>query len=223
VIYQFGLSRFAYLNSLPAWSYQMFRQMYADYVYVGADDRTEDLSPEKFENPTYYEKIYEADEVAIYKVRDLPLGQTQARFAPAGIHFMGHLIDEAPVYPAGFETQTATALVTAWRLEQPVAQDYTVYIHFLDPSEEIVAQADHQLWSWAQETEGPTSTWEAEVTYLDVIALPSAVLESTTPLQMVSGLWLPETGEYLQAEPVTLTLDAQQRLIVGRYPSLSPQ
>ncbi|NJN99311.1 MAG: hypothetical protein HC875_37055 [Anaerolineales bacterium] len=215
VIYQFGLSRFAFLNRLPLWSYQLFREMYADYVYVGPNDRGADLYPDKFDNPTYYENVYRQGNIAIYKVRDLPLNQRQARFAPAGIEFMGHIIDQSPIYPLGFQTDAPTALVTAWRLEQPVTQDYTVYIHFIDPSGHVVAQADHQLWTWAGEGEGPTSGWAAGRIYLDIIPLPSEMLAASTPLQIGIGLWVPETGEYQQVEPVDLTLDAGQRLIIG--------
>lgn len=215
VIYQFGLSRFAFLNRLPLWSYQMFREMYADYVYVGPDDRSADLYPEKFENPTYYENVYRQGDIAIYKVRDLPLHQQQARFVPAGIEFMGHIMDQSPVYPLGFQTDVPQALVTAWRLEQPVTQDFTVYIHFIDPAGQVIAQADHQLWTWAGEGEGPTSGWAAGRTYLDIIPLPPEVLAASTPLQIGIGLWVPQTGEYQQVEPVDLTLDAGQRLIIG--------
>lgn len=215
VIYQFGLSRFAFLNRLPVWSYQMFREMYADYVYVGPLDRGAELSPEKFENPTYYDKVYDADDITIYRVRDLPLDQPLARFGPAGIHFMGYTIDNAPVYPLGFQTTSPRALVTAWRLEQPVDQDYTVYIHFVGPDGQVAGQADHQLWSWANQGEGPTSGWSANVTYLDIIPLPAEVLAGREPLRIGIGLWLPDTGQYLQVESKELALDAGQRLFIG--------
>jgi hypothetical protein len=217
VIYQFGLSRYAFLNRLPLWSYQMFKEMYADYVYVGPIDRSADLYPEKFENPTYYEKVYAEDEIAIYKLRDLPLDQPQAQFAPVGIQFMGYIIDQAPVYPLGFQTTSPQALVTAWRLEQPVTQNYTVYVHFTNASGQVVGQADHQLWTWAKQAEGPTSTWEAKRTYLDIIPLPREVLAAGGPLQIGIGLWVPETGEHLQAETVELSFDANRRLIIGPF------
>ncbi|GIK40590.1 MAG: hypothetical protein BroJett011_44230 [Chloroflexota bacterium] len=217
VIYQFGLSRYAFLNRLPVWSYQMFKEMYADYVYVGPVDRSADLYPEKFENPTYYEKVYAEDEIAIYKLRGLPLDRPQAQFAPAGVQFMGHIVDQAPVYPLGFQATSPQALVTAWRLEQPVTQDYTVYIHFTDASGQVVGQADHQLWTWAKQAEGPTSTWEAKRTYLDIIPLPPEVLAAAGPLQIGIGLWVPETGEYLQAETAELSFDANHRLIIGTF------
>ncbi len=223
VAYAFGLSRFAYLNRLPAWSYQMFREMHADYVYVGAIDRDEELYPEKFENPTYYHKVYQEEDIAIYEVKDLPLDQMQASFAPAGVEFMGYIIDQAPVFPVGFETKSPQALVTAWRLERPVAQDYTVYIHFVGPAGQVVGQADHQLWAWANQTEGPTSTWEADKIYLDIAPLPQEVLETRVPLQIGVGLWIPETGEYLQADSGSLTLDAEHRLVVGRIAPSVPR
>ena len=218
VAYQFGLSRFSYMNDLPAWSYQMFREMYADYVYVGAIDRSEDLSPEKFNNPTYFQRMYQNGEVSIYKVRDLPLDTVQARFAPAGIQYMGYIIDEEPVYPLGFQTTSPRALVTAWQLEQPVEQDYTVYVHFLGPDGQVIAQADHQLWTWAKQAEGPTSTWDKGKTYLDIVPLPVAVWQSEVPLQIGVGLWVPETGVHLEAETDELSFDASQRLLIGSYP-----
>jgi len=217
VAYAFGLTRFAYLNRLPAWSYQMFREMYADYAYVGAIDRTPDLYPEKFENPTYFEKIYAQDGIAIYRVRDLPLNRMRARFTPAGIRYMGYIVDEAPVYPSGFEQQSPKALVTAWQLEQPVAQDYTVYVHFVGPDGRVVGQADHQLWTWAKEAESATSGWESGRVYLDMIPLPPQVLGASVPLQIGIGLWVPQTGERLQAEPVDLSFDPDHRLVIGVF------
>jgi hypothetical protein len=223
VIYQFGLSRFAFLNRLPVWSYQMFREMYANYVYVGPIDRADDLYPEKFGDPTYFERVYEENDIAIYKVRDLPLDRLQARFNPAGIQFRGYIVDKAPVYPLGFRTRSPQALVTAWRLEQPTLQNYTVFIHFLDAGGQVIGQADHQLWTWANQAEGPTSRWEANRTYLDIIPLPPEVLGSSVPLQIGIGLWLPETGEYLQAETTELTFDADHRLIIGTLmPGMAP-
>jgi hypothetical protein len=219
VAYQFGLSRFAYMNRLPTWSYQMFREMYADYVYVGAIDRDKDLSPEKFDNPTYYQPVYQEGDIAIYKVRDLEFGQVEARFTPANIEYLGHIIDEHPEYPIGFATRSPRALVTAWKLEQPVEQDFTVYVHFLEADGRVVAQTDHLLWSWSNQNqaEGPTSMWETGRMLLDIIPIPTEVLSSTVPLQIGIGLWVPEKGEYQQAEPVNLSLDAQGRLVIGTY------
>ncbi len=213
--YQFGLSRFAYLNRLPVWSYQMFREMYANYVYLGPADRTLDLYPEKFENSTFFEKVYAQDGIDIYKVKNLPLDQLQARFDPTGVQFMGYIIDKSPVYPGGFQTSSPRALVTAWQLEQPVKQNYTVYVHFTRPDGTVIGQADHQLWTWANQAEGPTSTWPAGKIYLDITPLPKEVLGSPVPLQIGIGLWVPETGEYLQAQPVNLTLDPNHRLVIG--------
>lgn len=215
VIYQFGLSRYAFLNRLPVWSYQMFREMYADYVYLGPLDREPELYPDKFQNPTYYQPVYQAGDISIYRLADLPLDRRLARFAPAGIQFMGHIIDQAPVYPQGFNTTSPRALVTAWRLEQPVAQDFTVYVHFTRPDGQVAAQADHRLWSWANQAEGPTSTWAAGVTYLDIIPLPPEALVSPVPLQIGIGLWLPATGEYQQPETSELSFDPGQRLVIG--------
>jgi hypothetical protein len=217
VAYAFGLTRFAYLNRLPAWSYQMFREMYADYAYVGAIDRTPDLYPEKFENPTYFEKIYAQDDIAIYKVRDLPLNRMRARFSPAGVRYMGYIVDESPVYPIGFKQQSPKALVTAWQLEQPVAQDYTMYVHFVGPDGRVAGQADHQLWTWAKQAESATSGWESNHLYLDMVPLPPQVLGAGVPLQIGIGLWVPETDERLQAEPVDLTFDQEHRLIIGIF------
>ena len=119
------------------------------------------------------------------------------------------------VYPLGFQTNSPQALVTAWRLEQPVEQDYTVYVHFVDPDGQVVKQADHHLWTWANQAEGPTSTWETNKIYLDIVPLPQEVIDTAVPLQIVIGLWIPESEEYLQAEPVDLTLDEDHRLVIG--------
>ena len=197
----------------------MFREMYADYVYVGAIDRLKDLSPEKFDNPTYYQPVYQEGETAIYQVQDLPLGEVQARFAPAGIEYLGHIIDQQPIYPIGFETQSPQALVTAWKLTQPVDQDFTVYVHFLGPDGQVVAQADHLLWTWSNQAEGPTADWEVGKMVLDIVPIPADALVSSVPLQIGIGLWVPETGEYQQAESLSQGVGEGQRLIIGAWES----
>ncbi|PWH19223.1 MAG: hypothetical protein DDG58_05210 [Ardenticatenia bacterium] len=215
LLYQLGLRREALKNRLPIWSYQALRELRADYLYIGERTRKAGLYLEKFDNPTYYEKVYEEYPIAIYRVRKLPLERMQARFVPAGIRYMGYIIDEAPVYPLGFRTTSPKALVTAWWLEQPVQQDFTVYIHFLSPEGKVVAQADHQLWSWANQKECPTSQWQTGKLYLDIIPIPSEALQAGTPLRIGIGLWIPQNSEYQRIETTELPVDEYHRLIIG--------
>jgi hypothetical protein len=50
-----------------------------------------------------------------------------------------------------------------------------------------------------------------------MVPLPPQVLGAGVPLQIGIGLWVPETDERLQAEPVDLTFDQEHRLIIGIF------
>jgi hypothetical protein len=213
------LSQQAFDNGLPVWSYQMFLNLGADYIFVSPAEREAMRHPEKYQQSQYFQQVYDQGDFEIYRVRPLPYApdQPQARFDEGTIEFEGYFIDTNPVYPGG---QSASAfgergLVTAWRLTRPADKNYTAFIHLVDPEGNLIAQADHQLWAWDVKSEGPTTTWTPELTHLDIVPLPEATLTSENPLTIRLGLWLPDTGQHFPVETSTLAVDEGGRLMVG--------
>jgi len=211
------LSEKAFDNSLPVWSYQMFQNLGADYIFVDPAARDPVRHPEKYRHPPYFEPVYRRGNYEIYKVQPLPYPpeQMQAQFDENGIRFTGYFIDSTPQYPGQQTTPTTPGLVTAWQLTRPTGKNYTTFIHFVDPAGNIVAQADHQLWAWDVNYEGPTTTWTPQLTHLDIAPLPEAALATNTPLTIRIGLWLPESGQQFPPQSQSLQIDAGGRLIIG--------
>lgn len=215
VFQAFELNRAAYENGLPMWSYQMFRNLNVDYIIVKPEQRKPEYYPEKYQDEIFFEQVYDQNGLALYKLQPLPLEAVKARFGPTPIEFMGSIIDEMPVYPAGMQPQSPQALVTAWRLLEPVEEDYVVFVHFVAEDGQIIGQADHALWAWTLQREQHTSGWQADVTYLDMVPIPETVLETEGPVTVRIGLWLPETGQSLTVvETADLTVDEAGRLII---------
>jgi hypothetical protein len=219
------LSLQAFDNGLPVWSYQMFRNLGADYVFVGPAEREAMRHPEKYQHPQYFRQVYSQGDFEIYQVQP-PLythNQPQARFDEGAIEFEGYFIDTTPFYPEGQSVpllgKKNRGLVTAWRLTRPIDKDYTVFIHLVDAEGNIIAQADHQLWAWDVKTEGATTTWTPNLTHLDIVPVPEAAFAVEDPLSIRLGLWLPDTGQHFPVEPSTLLeIDGQDRLVVGKLP-----
>ena len=222
-----NLSQQAFDNGLPVWSYQMFNNLGANYIFVTPAEREAMRHPEKYELTQYFKQVYQHGDVTIYKVQPLPYRpidpQTnryvyqdtpQATFDNGAIAFEGYFIDPKAVYPGQSQVAEGRGLVTAWQLSQTVDKNYTVFIHFVDASGNIIAQADHQLWAWAANREGPTTIWPSHLTQLDIIPIPSAALEHE-PLTIRLGLWLPETGQQFPVTNVSLTVDDAGRLVIG--------
>jgi hypothetical protein len=88
------------------------------------------------------------------------------------------------------------AVTLYWRCQQPPNASYTVFVHLLDASGQVVAQHDSQ----PQDGAYPTSIWDAGEVVQDrhALALPSALPEGRYLLRV--GLYLLETGERLQVE-----------------------
>ncbi len=215
------LSQQAFDNGLPVWSYQMFRNLGADYIFVGPAEREAMRHPEKYQHAQYFQQVYQQGDFEIYRLPPLPYkqNQPQARFDESTIGLEGYFIDTAPLYPGEQATspkgKDGKGLVTAWRLTRPTDKDYTVFIHLVDAEENIIAQADHQLWAWDVKQEGPTTTWTPELTHLDIVPLPEAALTAEEPLTIRLGLWLPDTGQQFPVETQSLAIDGAGRLIVG--------
>jgi hypothetical protein len=216
------LSQQAFDNGLPVWSYQMFQNLGANYLFVGPAEREAMRHPEKYRHSQYFQPVYQQGDFEIYRVQPPPYrpDQPTARFDAAAIEFLGYFIDTKPVYPAGLaalpETSTTPyGFVTAWRLTRPADKNYTVFIHLVDAGGNVIAQADHQLWAWSIKSEGPTSAWTPGLIHLDITPIPETALTTQTALTIRLGLWLPDTGQHFLVETDTLEIDAGGRLIVG--------
>lgn len=211
------LSQQAFDNGLPIWSYQSFQNLGTDYIFVGPAEREAMRHPEKYEHTQYFEQVFSRAEFKIFQVKP-PLythGQEQAAFDNGLINFEGYYVDTTPVYPGNELDNPNPAFVTAWRLNQPISKNYTVYIHLVDVAGDIVAQADHQLWAWDVRSEGPTSMWTPNLTHLDMIPIPDSALTAPGPLTIRLGLWLPDTGQHFTVETSTLEIDDGGRLVIG--------
>jgi hypothetical protein len=220
------LAKQAFANSLSLRSYQMFLTLGADHVFVGPVEQNAEYHPEKFRHPLYFTPIYDHNDVSIFAVRSLLTGEIQATFDDGTIEFLGYFVDTAPEQNSDSESGQAASLpsplsptsnlVTAWRLTRPTNKNYTVFIHLVDAEGNIIAQADHQLWAWDVKSEGPTTTWTPKLIHLDPVPVPEAALTAGSSLAIRLGLWLPDTGQHFPAEALTLELDDEDRLVVGK-------
>lgn len=213
------LSEQAFDNGLPLWSYQMFQNLGANYIFVGPAEREAMRHPEKYEHPQYFRHVYSHGDIDIYQVRP-PLyrpGPPKASFDGDTIQFLSYFIDSEPRYPAGLaDDDSGYGFVTAWRLARATTKNYTLFVHLVDAQNQIIAQADHQLWAWSVKSEGPTATWTPGLVHLDITPVPEAALASPDPLTIRLGLWLPGTGEQFLVQTDSLEIDPSGRLIVGQ-------
>jgi hypothetical protein len=218
------LSRAAFDNGLSLRSYQLFHNLGADYIFVGPAERDPIRHPQKYQHSQYFQHIFRQGDYEIYRVEPLPFEQNKilAQFDDGAIEFQGHFLDLTPIYPgdttlaevSGKPGATA-GLVTAWRLTRPAAKNYTVFIHFVDSGGNIVAQADHQLWAWDVNSEGPTSTWTPKLLHLDIAPMPPMALTGDKSVTIRLGLWLPDTGQQFPPQTKMLDIDGDGRLVIN--------
>lgn len=217
------LSQQAFDNGLPVWSYQMFQNLGADYLFVGPAEREAMRHPEKYENKQYFQPIFSQGDFEIVQVNPPAYSpdQPQATFDNGAIEFLGQFIDPQARFPGeSSDSAGGYGFVTAWRLTNPTAKNYTVFVHLVDAEGNIVAQADHQLWAWDVKSEGPTSTWTPQLVHLDITPVPETALAAGSSLTIRLGLWLPDTGEQFSVETPSLPVDPNGRLIAGNLESL---
>jgi hypothetical protein len=88
------------------------------------------------------------------------------------------------------------ALITRWSCENPIPDDYTLYVHYVDGSANTLAQDDHLLGRSGLEMTLPTSQWMCPGSYNDVSYMPRELAEAEE-VDVAMGLWIPETGEQL--------------------------
>ncbi|MCB0210237.1 MAG: hypothetical protein KDJ52_12945 [Anaerolineae bacterium] len=217
------LSQQAFDNGLPVWSYQMFQNLGADYIFVGPAEREAMRHPEKYAHKTYFQPVFSQGDFEIYQVNPPAYSpdQLQATFDHGAIEFLGQFTDPQAQFPGqSSDSAGGYGFVTAWRLAHSTDKNYTVFVHLVDAKGNIVAQADHQLWAWDVKSEGPTATWTPRLVHLDITAVPETALAAGSSLTIRLGLWLPDTGEQFVAETPSLPVDPNGRLIVGDLGSL---
>jgi hypothetical protein len=92
-------------------------------------------------------------------------------------------------------------LVLYWQAHQQISENYTVFVHVVGPDGRIVAQRD------APPDDGayPTQRWAAGEVVADRIQVPLPGTVPAGPLQVLVGMYRPDTGQRL---PV---VDAQGR------------
>ena len=96
----------------------------------------------------------------------------------------------------GYDTarQPGSLAVTLhWRVLQPPAEDYSVFVHLLDAEGQIVAQHDGQPQNGAY----PTSVWDLGEVIADEHALDLPAKLPAGRYQLRVGWYLPGTGDRL--------------------------
>jgi len=212
------LSQQAFDNGLPVWSYQMFNNLGANYIFVGPAERETIRHPEKYNHSQYFQLVHDNDQFQLYEIQSPSYGEAQAKFDNGAIIFEGYFFDQAPRYPGDLNSSEAEGIgfVTAWRLTQTVDKNYTMFVHLVDEQENLIAQADHQLWAWDVKTEGPTSSWTVNISHLDIYPIPADILANQSSYTIRLGLWLPDTGEQFPVESLKLPTDSAGRLMIGQ-------
>jgi hypothetical protein len=93
----------------------------------------------------------------------------------------------------GIESGAVLPVALYWRAMQPVSRNYLVFVHLLDQSGNRVAGSDGQPALWMR----PTSGWLTGETIEDRHALMLPDDLAAGDYTVVTGLYLPETGERL--------------------------
>ena len=89
------------------------------------------------------------------------------------------------------------ALLTRWSCQDPIPEDYTLYMHYVDDAGDLLAQDDHLLGRSLKDATLPTSTWDCPGYYTDLSHVPQELVE-TGQVNVAFGLWIPATGQHLQ-------------------------
>jgi hypothetical protein len=81
-------------------------------------------------------------------------------------------------------------LTLFWQTEQPIPQDYTVFVHVVDANGSMVGQWDQTPGAG----ESPTSTWPPGRLVVDEYQVPLHLAGSTPPYRILVGLYDAPTG-----------------------------
>jgi hypothetical protein len=131
---------------------------------------------------------------------DQPLGEEESTAEAFGdlLLLIGYFLQGSQ--PSGAD-MPAYQLVTRWSCQDPIAADYTLYVHYLNAAGDRVAQDDHLLGRRVgrqdREETLPTSQWVCPGYYEDLSFVPHDLVEEGD-LKVAFGLWTPQTNEHLQ-------------------------
>jgi hypothetical protein len=89
------------------------------------------------------------------------------------------------------ELTPTLALTLTWQAVQPVAGDYTVFVHVLTPDDEKAAQQDTR----PCDGQCPTDSWLPGEIIIDRYQLTLAADAPPGPYHLAMGLYLLESGE----------------------------
>jgi hypothetical protein len=96
-------------------------------------------------------------------------------------------------YLSTISARSALPVELQWQTEGPLQENYHVFIHLLDGSGQVIAQADGQPVYWTR----PTSTWKVDEMIIDRHGLWLPLTTPPGPYQLLIGLYLPENGQRL--------------------------
>lgn len=112
-------------------------------------------------------------------------------------------------------------LTTTWACQAPIPKDYTLYVHFVDESGQMVLQADHLLGEQSNLGYHSTGAWFCPALIQDIVSVPVQSLPDPDAIRIAVGVWRPETGERLSPDPTKLEVDEHGRVILGFVSHLS--
>ena len=95
------------------------------------------------------------------------------------------------------EISPTLVLTVTWQAVEPVAVDYTTFVHLLDADGDRVTQRDSQPCSG----ECPTSTWQPGTIVVDRYELALGAESPPGPYTLDLGLYLLESGERAEEGP----------------------
>jgi hypothetical protein len=154
------------LSKLPAWAGVVALVVLASYPYLAPRYTQVDPGPEP---------------VALFQ----PVEARTPQILLLDVH-VGQPVELA-------ETEALTLTLT-WQAVEPVAQDYTAFVHVLTADGTKIAQRD----TWPCDGECPTGSWQPGQVIVDHYQLnwgQDAEVPSAQPTQLAVGLYLVESGD----------------------------
>jgi hypothetical protein len=149
------------LAGTPAWAGLLALTIVASYAYLAPRFTQLDPGPEPF-----------------------------AMVQPVGAEAPQIALLDYQILPPTEITPTLTLTLT-WQAMQPIAEDYTVFVHVLTPGDDKAAQRD----SYPCDGECPTHSWLPGEIIADRHQLTVAPEASPGPYRLAVGLYLLHTGE----------------------------
>ena len=104
------------------------------------------------------------------------------------ISLTGYRLSPQPLLPGD-----TLQLALMWQAQQPLNQDYTIFVHLLDETDTLYAQSDKQPLAGTR----PTTSWPAGEKILDEFILPLPPELAAGQYRLDVGLYLFSTGERL--------------------------